>query len=69
MDYCLLDSGKVIEYDAPYTLIQKPNGIFRGMCERSGDFNELFEIAKEKYERGRKENEIINTEGIKKDNE
>jgi hypothetical protein len=59
----LLDAGKVIEYDTPYVLMQKPNGIFRGMCERSNDFNELFEIAKEKFNRDQKENgEIITDE-------
>ena len=45
-------------------LMQNPNGIFKGMCERSGEFNELFEISKEKYERDQKEKgvkeEIIN---------
>jgi hypothetical protein len=44
-----------MEYDSPYILMQKPDGMFRGMCERSGEFNELMEIAKEKYERDRNE--------------
>ena len=35
--------------------MQKPDGIFRGTCERSGEFNELVEIAKEKYERDQRE--------------
>jgi hypothetical protein len=34
--------------------MQKPNGSFKGMCERSGEFNELFEISKVKYEKDQK---------------
>lgn len=43
--------------------MQKPNGIFKGMCERSGEFNELFEIAKGKYGSDQKvKKEEINNE-------
>ncbi|CAG8704303.1 27994_t:CDS:2, partial [Dentiscutata erythropus] len=46
----VMDAGEVAEFDAPYLLMQKPDGLFRGMCERSGEFVELMEIAKQKYE-------------------
>ncbi|KAL9586159.1 MAG: hypothetical protein Q9212_001080 [Teloschistes hypoglaucus] len=42
----VLDKGKVMEYDAPWELMQKEDGIFRGMCEMSGDIDILTEEAK-----------------------
>ncbi|KAG2234156.1 hypothetical protein INT48_002319, partial [Thamnidium elegans] len=47
----VLDQGQVKEFDTPYELILKEGGIFRQMCERSGEFSELFTIAKEKFEK------------------
>lgn len=41
----VLDKGEVIEYDAPWELISKEGGIFRGMCEMSGDLEALTEEA------------------------
>jgi ABC-type multidrug transport system fused ATPase/permease subunit len=41
----VLDKGKVVEYDHPRELIQKENGIFRGMCESSGEFDSLYRSA------------------------
>ncbi|PPQ72540.1 hypothetical protein CVT26_004018 [Gymnopilus dilepis] len=32
---CVLDAGHVAEFDTPTNLYAKPDGIFRGMCERS----------------------------------
>jgi len=32
---CVLDAGEVAEFDTPVRLYHIPNGIFRGMCERS----------------------------------
>ena len=43
----VLDKGKLEEYDAPWELITKEGGIFRGMCEFSGDFEGLLEGANE----------------------
>ena len=37
----VLDKGRVIEYDAPWELIAREGGIFRGMCEMSGDLESL----------------------------
>ncbi len=41
----VLDKGEVIEFDAPWELIQKDGGVFRGMCEMSGDLEGLTEGA------------------------
>lgn len=43
----VLDKGEVIEYDAPWELLSEETGIFRGMCEMSGDLEGLREGAKE----------------------
>ena len=43
----VLDKGKIVEYDAPWQLIEREDGIFRGMCEMSGDLEGLLEDAKE----------------------
>ncbi|TFK27186.1 ATP-binding cassette transporter YOR1 [Coprinopsis marcescibilis] len=32
---CVLDAGQIAELDTPENLYQQPNGIFRGMCDRS----------------------------------
>ncbi|KAH9929982.1 P-loop containing nucleoside triphosphate hydrolase protein [Fomitopsis serialis] len=32
----VMDSGRIAEFDTPLNLFQLENGIFRGMCERSG---------------------------------
>ncbi|CAG8465353.1 5760_t:CDS:10, partial [Scutellospora calospora] len=45
----VLDAGTVMEFDHPYILLQKPDSVFRGMCDRSGELGELIEIAKAKY--------------------
>ena len=37
----VLDKGSVVEYAAPWELIKKDGGIFKGMCEMSGDFEGL----------------------------
>jgi ABC-type multidrug transport system fused ATPase/permease subunit len=42
----VLDKGEVIEYDAPWELVKKEKGIFRGMCEASGEWEELQKLAK-----------------------
>ncbi len=42
----VLDKGKLIEFDAPWELISIEAGIFRGMCEMSGDLESLMEGAK-----------------------
>ncbi|KAJ2516993.1 hypothetical protein GGI11_003289, partial [Coemansia sp. RSA 2049] len=34
----VLDNGRVAEYDTPYNLFQKEDGIFRSMCKESGEY-------------------------------
>ena len=41
----VLDKGEVIEYAAPWELVSREGGIFRGMCEMSGDLDALSEGA------------------------
>lgn len=33
---CVIDSGRVAEFDTPARLFEQKDGIFRGMCDRSG---------------------------------
>ncbi|MCJ1283010.1 hypothetical protein MMC26_002337 [Xylographa opegraphella] len=42
----VLDKGEVVEYDAPWELLKMEGGIFKGMCEMSGDFETLLEGAR-----------------------
>ncbi|KAI9506408.1 P-loop containing nucleoside triphosphate hydrolase protein [Coemansia spiralis] len=37
----VLDKGKVAEFDTPYNLLQNKDGIFRSMCEKSGEYEYL----------------------------
>lgn len=41
----VLDKGEVIEFDAPWELIKRDGGMFRAMCETSGDLEGLMEGA------------------------
>lgn len=49
----VLDLGRVIEYDHPWTLVNKEDGLFRSMCEHSGNVEALFEGAKRAWEQKR----------------
>lgn len=46
----VLDHGKVIEFDHPWTLIQKEGGVFQSMCENSGNMETLLDGAKKAWE-------------------
>lgn len=46
----VLDKGEVVEYADPWELIRKEGGMFRGMCETSGDFDTLTELARKAWE-------------------
>lgn len=48
----VLDSGQVKEYDHPHILLQKSDGIFRNMCEMSGEMESLVEMAEIAFKRG-----------------
>ncbi len=49
---CVLDNGKIVEFDVP-EILHGQDGIFRGMCERSS-------ITLEDIRRARKEREAGN---------
>ncbi|KAJ5176909.1 ABC transporter 7 [Penicillium canariense] len=42
----MLDQGRVIEFDHPWTLINKEDGLFRSMCQNSGHMEVLLDVAK-----------------------
>lgn len=46
----VLDHGEVLEYDHPWTLLQKEGGSFRSMCQTSGDLESLEKAAKKAFE-------------------
>jgi ABC-type multidrug transport system fused ATPase/permease subunit len=46
----VLDKGEVVEYDDPWELIRKENGSFKSMCQMSGDFDTLMELARKAWE-------------------
>lgn len=46
----VLDRGEVVEYADPWELIQDEEGHFRSMCETSGDFDLLYELAKKAWQ-------------------
>jgi ABC-type multidrug transport system fused ATPase/permease subunit len=46
----VLDKGEVVEYDHPWELLQKQGGSFRSMCETSGHFDSLLELAKKAWQ-------------------
>ncbi|KAJ7660132.1 hypothetical protein DFH06DRAFT_1472233 [Mycena polygramma] len=46
----VLEQGTVVEFDTPYELIQKEDGVFRSMCLKSGSFGELEAAARAKAE-------------------
>lgn len=43
----VLDDGRVVEFDAPWELLKKESGAFRGMCEKSGNLNGLVHAARQ----------------------
>lgn len=43
----VLDKGELIEYDSPWELLSKEDGIFHGMCEMSGDLESLVDAARQ----------------------
>lgn len=45
----VMDAGKVVEYDEPYTLIANTDSLFYSMCENSGELDALTKLAKESF--------------------
>ncbi|KAM6504240.1 ATP-binding cassette transporter YOR1 [Amanita muscaria] len=49
---CVLDAGQVAEFDTPERLYNKPNGMFRGMCQRSSiTLNDIQHASKSRHSR------------------
>jgi ABC-type multidrug transport system ATPase subunit len=50
----VLDHGRLIEFDTPYALLTKEGGedtaIFKGMCAKSGKWDELLRSAETKHQ-------------------
>ncbi|CAD6636775.1 AMH_1a_G0038970.mRNA.1.CDS.1 [Saccharomyces cerevisiae] len=49
----VMEMGRVKEYDHPYTLISDRNTIFYRLCKKSGEFENLFELAKVSFDNKR----------------
>lgn len=43
----VLDKGEVIEFGSPYELIKKEKGTFKGMCDMTGEGEQLRILAKQ----------------------
>lgn len=41
----VLSDGEVVEFDTPANLLDRPESAFSLLCRRSGDFDQLFELA------------------------
>ncbi|KAF8943963.1 hypothetical protein BGZ47_004806 [Haplosporangium gracile] len=41
----VMDHGQVVQFDTPWKLIREEGGVFRNMCQRSGEFDLLVEMA------------------------
>ncbi|CAE6421059.1 unnamed protein product [Rhizoctonia solani] len=48
----VLNAGRVVEFDSPANLLKKPDGIFHEMCKKSGDYDELLQMAEAKAHAG-----------------
>ncbi|KAJ3124334.1 hypothetical protein HK100_011273 [Physocladia obscura] len=46
----VLERGRIEEFDTPLNLINKSDGIFKKMCEESGEFLELVKLAERRLE-------------------
>ncbi|KZT60639.1 P-loop containing nucleoside triphosphate hydrolase protein [Calocera cornea HHB12733] len=52
MDYdriMVLDGGKLVEFDTPWTLLQNEKGYFRSLVDDSGDRDRLFAVAEKAF--------------------
>ncbi|PKY06331.1 ATP-dependent bile acid permease [Aspergillus campestris IBT 28561] len=49
----VLDHGRVIEYDHPWNLINKSDGLFRSMCANSGNMDALVDGSRKAWENKR----------------
>ncbi|KAJ2373352.1 hypothetical protein IW150_003667 [Coemansia sp. RSA 2607] len=44
----VLDKGRVAEFDTPWNLLQREDGLFKSMCEKTGEYERLYAIAQAK---------------------
>ncbi|KAJ1902993.1 hypothetical protein LPJ81_003305 [Coemansia sp. IMI 209127] len=44
----VLDKGEIVEFDTPGNLLLKDNGVFKAMCEKTGEYGYLAAIAQSK---------------------
>ncbi|GJJ77848.1 hypothetical protein EMPS_10207 [Entomortierella parvispora] len=49
----VMHAGEIAEYDTPFALMNREDGLFRSMCERSSEFDILYTIAEEKDRKDR----------------
>lgn len=49
----VLDRGEVVEYAHPWELINRDDGMFKSMCESTGEMETLLKAAKRKWDQGR----------------
>ncbi|KAF8938669.1 hypothetical protein BGZ58_000407 [Dissophora ornata] len=47
----VMNAGEIVEFDKPYTLMQRDDSLFRSMCERSSEFDALLAIAEAKEQK------------------
>ncbi|KAJ1921450.1 hypothetical protein LPJ71_001313 [Coemansia sp. S17] len=47
----VMDRGRIVEFDTPWNLLQIKNGVFKGMCEKTGEFKHLSSIAQAKVDK------------------
>lgn len=45
----VMDAGRVVEYEDPYTLISDKDSLFHSMCDNSGELDTLIKLAKEAF--------------------
>lgn len=51
----VMDAGKVVEYEDPYSLIINKDSLFHSMCENSGELDILIQLAKDAFVKKRQQ--------------
>ena len=50
----VLGAGEVLEFDSPANLLEKEGSVFAELCQKSGEYDELKEIAMAKRAEGKR---------------
>ncbi|KAG9290281.1 hypothetical protein G9A89_022257 [Geosiphon pyriformis] len=60
----VLNNGEIVEFDTPYNLISNPDGLFRHLCETTGELGNLLNLASLSHREdfGVQEQELIDYE-------